>query len=79
MARRSSRLRARRSIECADEGEHRLQLRAVEVLAGYVVGERAVEFDAVEFAVGVLFQGADPGVTNALPVDHGLLTLDVSG
>jgi hypothetical protein len=26
-------------------------------------------------AVGVLFQGADPGVTNALPVDHGLLTL----
>ena len=44
-----------------------------------MVGERSVEFDAVELAVGVLFEGTDPGVTDALPVDHGLLTLEVSG
>jgi hypothetical protein len=52
-------------VAVADEGEHRLQLRAMEVFAGDVVGEGPVEFDAVELAIGVLVQGADPCVNPA--------------
>jgi hypothetical protein len=41
----------------------------VEVFAGDVVGEGAVEVDGVQLAVGVLFEGADPGVADALSGD----------
>jgi hypothetical protein len=41
----------------------------MEILAGGVVGEDPVEFDAVELAVDVLVQAADPGVADALSLD----------
>jgi len=41
----------------------------VQIFAGDVVGEGAVDLDAVELPVGVLLQGADPDVADALTVD----------
>ena len=47
----------------------------MEVFAGDVVGEGPGEFDAVEMAIGILVQGADPCVADALSVDDVPLTL----
>jgi len=76
VARRSSRLRARRfhrvhedGVAVADKREHRFQLRAVEIFAGHAVGEGPVDVDAVELAVGVLLDRGDPRVGDALPGD----------
>jgi len=56
-------------VTLADELQHRRQLRPVQVLARHVVGEGAVDLDAVQLPVGVLLQGADPGVADPLTVD----------
>jgi hypothetical protein len=62
-----------------DEADHRVQLGAVQVLPGQPVGEDSVELDAVQLPAGVLVQGADPGVPDALTADDPLPTVDVSG
>jgi len=61
-------------VAVADEGEHRRQLRPVEVLAGDMVGEGPVDLDALELPISILLQGADPDVADALTVDARLLT-----
>jgi len=55
------------------EAEHGRELRPVDVFAGGLVGEHLVDGDAIELTCGVLVQGADPGVTDALPADDVLL------
>jgi hypothetical protein len=57
-------------VAVADEAEHRLELGAVQVFSGGAVGERLVELNAVELADGVLVQGADPEVADALSADE---------
>ena len=59
MLRRSSRLRASRSIEwtqngvaVADETDHRVECGSVEVFAGHLAGEGSIENDAVELSSG---------------------------
>jgi hypothetical protein len=51
------------------EADHRVQLGAVQVLPGQSVGEQAVQLDAVQLTAGVLVQGADAGVPDALTAD----------
>jgi len=51
----------------------------VQVFAGDVVGERPIDGDAVELTVGVLLEGADSGVADALTVDDLAPDLEVSG
>jgi hypothetical protein len=41
-----------------------LELRAVRVLAAAMVGEGAVQVDAIELAVGVLAQAADSDIAD---------------
>jgi hypothetical protein len=53
-------------IAFADEGEKGVKLRAAGVLAGGFIGEEAVEFNAVQLAVGILVGAADADIADAL-------------
>ncbi len=76
--RRSSRLRARRSMECtitgvalAHEADQRRQLRALRVLARSAVGEGAIDDDAIQLTAGMLVEGAHSGIGDQLARDRG--------
>ncbi|EQD79670.1 hypothetical protein B1A_01608 [mine drainage metagenome] len=56
----------------AGETHQCFQLRAFDILARSLVGERTVNLDAFQLPFRVLVEGADPDVPNALSV-HGLL------
>jgi hypothetical protein len=66
-------------VPVAHEADHRVQLGPVQVLPGQPVGEQPVQLDAVQLPAGVLLQGADPDVPDALTADDPLPTVDVSG
>jgi hypothetical protein len=53
-------------IAFTDEGEEGIELRAAGILAGGFIGEDAVEFNAVQLAIGILVGAADADVADAL-------------
>lgn len=54
-------------VAVAYEADHGLKLRPVHVFAGRLVGEGAIEGDAVELAFDVLVDAADSDVADPLP------------
>jgi hypothetical protein len=53
-------------VPVAGEAEQRCELGPLRVLARSVIGEEAVDDEAVELAIRVLLEAADPDVAEAL-------------
>lgn len=58
-------------VTVADEAQQFLEVGAVGVLTAGVIFKDPVEFEAVELTGGVLVEGADPNVADALSCTHG--------
>jgi hypothetical protein len=54
-------------VTVANEPDQLVELRPGDVLAGGFLGEQPIGVDAVELAVGVLVDGADPDVADPDP------------